>query len=286
MGNEEPRVPLTYKQAVEFSEIEKWKAAIDEEISQLNKNTWKLVPLPPGEKKVKSKWFYLSKIDAHQRVNRKRARLVAKGFTQRYGFDYDEVFSPVAKYGKLRFILAMATQEQLELLQLDVKAAFLNGDLKEELYMEQLPGYCSSRNPDFVYRLNRAIYGLKQASRAWHMHCDAFSKSIGCVQSGADKSLHLLVFKGTRVFILVYVDDMLLAGSTLAVLKEVAQIIGNRFAVCIENKITKCLGIIIDRYREKGEIIIHGAVMIDHMLETFNMHPTGVSPILWLREPC
>ena len=208
---------------------------------------------------------------------------MVKRFKQRYGIDYDEVISPVAKYSTVRFILAMATHEKLELRQLDVKAAFLNGDLKEEIlqisiYMEQPTGYCSSGHPDFIYRLYGAIYGLKQASRAWHMLCGAFLKSVGYLQSGADKSLYLLVFKGTQVFILVYVDDMLLVGITLAVLKEVAQIIGNRVAVRIENKVAKFLGIIIDRYREKGEIHIHSAAMIDHMLETFNMNACrGVS---------
>lgn len=100
----------------------------------------------------------------------------------------------------------METQEQLELLQLDVKAAFLNGERKEELYMEQPPGCCISRHPYFVYCLYRAIYGLKEASRARHMLCDALLMSFGFVQSAAYKSLYLLSFKGTRVFIPVYVD--------------------------------------------------------------------------------
>lgn len=130
-GNDDYMVSMTYQDAVSSKDSKKWKAAMDEEISQLKEDTWQLVPLPAGSKPVKNKWIYTNKTDAQKRVTRQRARLVAKGVSQREGIDYNEVFSPVAKYTTVRFMLAMATQQDLEMLQIDVKAAFLNCESEE-----------------------------------------------------------------------------------------------------------------------------------------------------------
>lgn len=220
---------------------------------------------------MKTKWVYLNKTDAQGDITRKRARLVAKGFSQRYGIDYDEVFSPVAKYSTVRFILAMVAQEDLDMLQLDFKAAVLNGELEEEIYMEQPAGYINASHPDFVYQLLHAICGLKPASRTWHKLCDTFLKSIGFEQSKADSTFYMLVISGDTVYILVYVYDMLLVDASRSSLAAVADTIGKFFEIKIETKVAKFLGIVVERYKEKGEIQIHSATLIEHMLETFNM---------------
>lgn len=166
LGNESPTVPTTYQEAVCSPEKANWKRAMDKEIDQLKKETWDLVPLPDGAKKVKAKWVYSAKTNAEGKVIRYRARLVAKGYLQRPGIDYDEVFAPVAKYTTVRFMLAVATIPDFEINQVDVKTAFLNGKLDAALYLEQPQGYVSKEYPNRMYRLKRAIYGLKQASRA------------------------------------------------------------------------------------------------------------------------
>ena len=146
MGSDGSQATLSYHQAVHCNEQDDWNKSMGAEIAQLGKQTWKLVPLPKGKKLVKSKWVFMNKTDAHGNISRKRARLVAKGFTQRYRIDFEEVFSPVAKYSTVRFMLAIAAQRDLDLLQLDVKGAFLNGELDEEIYLEQPAGYVISKN--------------------------------------------------------------------------------------------------------------------------------------------
>ena len=142
MHNEEATTPLTYQEAVSAPDIKQWKNAMDEEMEQIEeKKTWKLVKLPEGARVVKNKWVYFYKKDAEGRLKRRRARLVAKGFTQQKGVDYDEVFAPVAKYSTVRMMLAFAAQEHLEMLLLDVKAAFLNVKLYEKILMDQPEGY-------------------------------------------------------------------------------------------------------------------------------------------------
>ena len=271
MGNGDSRVPLTYNQAMESTDCEKWKGAMDEEINQLNKKTWKLVPLPPGSKAVKSKWVYTNKTDAQKRITRHRARLVAKGFTQREGIDYNEVFAPVAKYSTVRLMLALVAREDLEMLQIDVKAAFLNGELEEEIYMQQPDGYVSRKHPHYVYQLLKAIYGLKQSSRAWHKTCDEYLRSLGAKKSTADTSLYMLMADGNITYILVYVDDMLLIGRSKDAIQKLAKLVADRFEIRIEPSVTKFLGIIVERKRQEGIIKIHSAPMIEHVTSVFNM---------------
>ena len=238
---------------------------------QLGKQTWKVVPLPGGKKPVNSKWVFMNKTDARGNVSRKRGRLVEKGFTQRYGIDFEEVFSPVAKYSTVRFMLAFAAQQDLDVLQLDFKSAFLNGELDEEIYLVHYARYVSSKFPNHVYRLLSALYGLKQASRAWHKMIDAYLLSIGGRCSERDSTMFVLIVGGTTVFILVYVGDILLIGKRMKVLRTVAQQIGSRFEIRIEPSISKFLGIIIERCREKGDLKLHARPMMEHLFRIFGM---------------
>ena len=154
-----------YNEAIRGPDKAAWQNAIQEESDQLNgNNTWVLEPLRDKAKPVQNKWVYVTKKDAQQRVTGPRARLVAEGFTQKLGVDEIDTFAPVAKYLKLRFLLALASNEELQLPQLDVKAAFFNGNLDEVIYMTHPEGFVDKQRPNFVYRLLKALYGLKQAS--------------------------------------------------------------------------------------------------------------------------
>lgn len=158
---------------------DEWQEAMKDEINDLNRHTWKLVKLPRNFKAIKNKWVYVTKRDSENNLTRRRARLVAKGISQRYGIDYDEVFAPAAKYSTVRFMLALASQQELEMLQLDVKKAFLNGELEEEIYLEQPEGFVIAGKENHLYRMLRAIYGLKQASNAWRKVVKRVLEAIG-----------------------------------------------------------------------------------------------------------
>ena len=161
-----PEEPATYKEATQCPASLQWEDAMKEEMKSLKKNgTWELIDLPPGRKAVKCKWVYQLKFNAAGEPYQYKARLVAKGFTQVYGLDYEETFSPIACLDTMRSLLVLATLEDWEIHQVDVKSAFLKGDLDEEIYMQQPEGFKMVGQEKKVCHLLKVIYGLKQASR-------------------------------------------------------------------------------------------------------------------------
>ncbi|KAK1665283.1 hypothetical protein QYE76_053442 [Lolium multiflorum] len=169
-----------------------WKAAMDTEFHALQLNsTWRLVAPPPGHHIVGCKWVFKLKQKPDGSIDRYKARLVAKGFTQRLGIDYTDTFSPVIKPTTVRLILSIAVSKRWTLRQVDVQNAFLHGDIQEEVYMQQPPGYVDPKHPNYVCRLQKSLYGLKQAPRAWYSKLSIKLQSIGFVPSKADTSLFI-----------------------------------------------------------------------------------------------
>nr|GFB13344.1 hypothetical protein [Tanacetum cinerariifolium] len=165
--------PANYKAALSDPEFEKWLVAMNAKMQSMYENkVWRLVVLPPNAKVVKSKGIYKKKTNMDGKVHIYKARLVAKGCTQTYGVDYEETFSPVADIRAIRILIAIAAYYDFEIWQMDVKIVFLNGFLKEEIYMEQPEGFIEPIHPRKVCKLQRSIYGLKQASRSWNKRFD------------------------------------------------------------------------------------------------------------------
>ena len=162
--------PFTYRESMLDIDSVKWQSAMKSEIDSMHENqVWDLVPLPEGIVPIGCKWVYKRKRGPDGKVETYKARLVAKGYTQRPGVDYDETFSPVAMLKSIRILLSIAAYHDYEIWQMDVKTAFLNGFLDEEIYMEQPEGFASSENSGMVCKLKKSIYGLKQASRSWNL---------------------------------------------------------------------------------------------------------------------
>ena len=177
---------LTCVEAINDSiEKERWKSAMQAEMDSLAQNdVWDLVELPSRKKEVGSKWVFKKKVGADGKVKHFKARLVAQGFTQKYGDDYNETFCPVVRLGSLRTMLALAMQHDLELHQVDVTTAFLNGTLEEEVFMKQPEGFIVPGSEKC--RLMKSIYGLKQSPRCWNLALDSKLKEIGFSQSSHD----------------------------------------------------------------------------------------------------
>ena len=160
-----------------------WKDAMISEYTSLMENdTWELVPPDENQNVVDSRWVYKVKRNENGSVDRFKARLVAQGYTQIRGTDYEEVFSPVAKHTSLRTLLALANEHDLQIDQMDVKTAFLNGELDYDIYISQPDGFVYEDKPKYVCKLKRSIYGLKQSARCWNNTLDKYLKSVGLSQ--------------------------------------------------------------------------------------------------------
>nr|GFB65280.1 putative retrotransposon Ty1-copia subclass protein [Tanacetum cinerariifolium] len=162
--------PANYKAALLDPESKKWLDAMNVEMQSMKDNdVWVLVELPPNARTIGSKWLFKKKTDMDGAIYIFKARLVAKGFTQTYGVDYEETFSPVVDIRTIRILIAIVAYYDYEIWQMDVKTAFFNGHLFEEVYMEQPNGFVNQKYPNHVCKLKRSIYGLKQASRSFAM---------------------------------------------------------------------------------------------------------------------
>ncbi|KAM1070145.1 hypothetical protein TB1_002021 [Malus domestica] len=211
--------PATFKSAMK---VPVWFHAMQEEIDALHhQHTWSLVHLPPNKNLVGCKWVFKLKKNSDGTVARHKARLVAKGFSQEPGLDYGETFSPVVKPTTVRLVLALAAHFNWNLRQLDVKNAFLHGFLTEEVYMAQPPGFGDAAHPELVCKLHKSLYGLKQAPRAWNDRFTSFLPSLGFQATYSDSSLFVKTVGSDIVVLLLYVDDIIITGSSTHLIQQV-----------------------------------------------------------------
>jgi len=232
-----------------------WKEAMLSEYDALMKNkTWHLVPPQKGRNVIGCKWVYKIKRKSDGSLDRYKARLVAKGFKQRYGIDYEDTFSPVVKAATIRVILSLAVSCGWSLRQLDVHNAFFHGLLEEEVYMQQPPGFEDPKRPHYVCKLDKALYGLKQAPRAWYSRLSEKLLQLGFKASKADTSLFYFSKGVITIFVLVYVDDIIVASSTEQAASALLSDLKGEFALKDLGELHYFLGIEVTKV--KGGIIL------------------------------
>ena len=226
---DESYVPRTYEEAMLDKE---WKESVGAEAGAMIKNdTWYESELPKGKRAVSSRWIFTIKYLANGQIDRKKTRLVARGFTQTYGEDYIDTFAPVAKLHTVRIVLSIATNLEWDLWQMDVKNAFLQGELEDEVYMHPPPGLEHLVKPGNVLRLKKAIYGLKQSPRAWYRKLSTTLNGRGFRKSELDHTLFTLTGPSGIIVILVYVDDLIITGSDKAGIQATKEFLKSVFDI-------------------------------------------------------
>lgn len=260
--------PKTFRQAMECEDKEMWVAAMKEEYLSLVKNeTWKLVVRPSNRNVIDNRWVYKIKRNTDGSVERYKARLVARGFSQEYGFDYLETFSPVVRFTSIRTMLSIAAQRKMVLRQFDVKTAFLNGDLLEDIFMEQPAGFADGSNR--VCKLQRSLYGLKQASRCWNQKFKNFISMFGFNACEADPCVFVSKQENKLTILAIHVDDGLIASDNKQNIDRVVHFLQEHFE--IKAMPVGCfLGLEIDQ-RSNGSIFVHQSAYTKRVLNKFNM---------------
>lgn len=209
--------PDTFEEDMEDDHKKEWMDAMQDELNSMHENqTFDLVCLPKGKKALKNRWVFRVKQDESTSSLKYKARLVVKGYSQKQGVDFDEIFSPVVKMSSIRVVLGLAARLNLEIEQMDVKTAFLHGDLEEELYMEQPEGYRVKGKEHCVWRLKKSLYGLKQAPHQWYKKFESFMAKHTFARTTSDHCVFVKHFsKDDFILLLLYVDDMLIVGQNV-----------------------------------------------------------------------
>lgn len=262
------KLPSNYNEAVKSGERNEWEAAMREEMDSLHKNqTWTLVDQPEDHKVIKNRWVFTKKrtTDGSKRC---KARLVIKGFSQREGIDYNETFSPVARFDTVRFVLSLAARDNLKLGQFDIKTAFLHGNLEEDIYMQQPEGFQDGTRR--VCKLLKSLYGLKQAPRCWTEHFREFIESLGFVQSEADPCLYVYVNGEERAYLALFVDDGVIVVTHEHLIDELFCNLRQRFEITCTKNIKNYLGIEVSRLND-GSVFICQSEYIKNILRRFGM---------------
>lgn len=278
--------PANYKQAMKTPEAEHWKQAMLEEINaHLQNGTWEIVPRPEkdtGKKTIGSGWVFKIKRTEDGSIERFKGRFVAKGYSQRPGFDYVEVFAPTVRMSTVRLVVAISAIEGLHLHTVDISHAFIKGDLDEEIYMEQPEGF-QQHGPEYVCRLRKSIYGLKQAARQWNKKLHDTLQDMGFKRIESDRSVYVYSKDGVRIIIPIFVDDITLAGKSKKAIDETIAELSRRFKLRDLGPTSFLLGIHITRDWDKHTISLSQRQYVVDMLEKFNHG--NCSPVQTPMEP-
>ena len=264
--------PATITEAMEGEDRAEWEKALESEHQSIVKSgTYELVDRPQGRKILRTKYVLKIKRKQDGSVDKYKVRLVVLGNMQKDGVDYKETFAPVLKYQSLRVLLALANEEGMHVHQMDVKTAFLNGELEEEVYLEQPEWLAKKGEEEKVWKLRKALYGLKQAPRAWNKRLNDFLVGKGFCRSSYDTAIYTEGSGDSRVFIGVYVDDILVISRDLKRVEEIKSLLGTEFEMTDFGEADTVLGIQIKRNLTEGWLELNQHRYIETVLDRFNM---------------
>ncbi|GJS26394.1 retrotransposon protein, putative, ty1-copia subclass [Tanacetum coccineum] len=255
--------PANYKAAMSDPESKKWVDAMNAEMqSMIDNMVWVLVDLPLNCKTIRRKWIFKKKTDMDGNIHIYKARLVVKGYTQTYMVDYEETFSPMADIRAIRILISIEAFYDYEIWKMDVKTTFLNGYLDKDIYMVQPEGFVDPKHPRKVCKLQRSIYGLKQASRSWNKRFDEEIKRFGFDQKASGSNV---------TFLILYVDDIIIMGNHIPSLQSVKNYLGKCFSMKDLGEAAFILGIKIYRDRSKRLIGLSQNAYMDKILKRYKM---------------
>ncbi|GKA56040.1 putative ribonuclease H-like domain-containing protein [Tanacetum coccineum] len=268
------------KKVIQALEDPSWIEAMQEELLQFQlQKVWTLVNLPNGKRAIGTKWVFRNKKDERGIVIRNKARLVAQGYTQEEGIDYDEVFAPVARIEAIRLFLAYASFMGFIVYQMDVKSAFLYGTIEEEVYVCQPPGFEDPHFPDKVYKVEKALYGLHQAPRAWYETLSTYLIKNGFRRGTIDKNLFIKKDKGDILLVQVYVDDIIFGSTKKSLCDEFEGLMHKRFQMSSMGELTFFLGLQVQQ-KEDGIFISQDKYMAEILKKfDFTTVKTASTPI-------
>lgn len=278
--------PTTYEEAISCEDSDKWRLAMQEEINALKcNNTWDLVTLPKNAKIVDNKWVFRIKTSSDGKPLRYKARLVARGFTQEKGVDYQETFAPVVRYDSIRILLALATEHDMHISNFDVQTAFLYGDLSECVYMKQPTGFENQKKTGLVCKLNRSLYGLKQSARCWNRKFVSFLNKYDFKQLKTDPCVFLGHFADNEIYLAIYVDDGLLMSNSKTAISELINILKQMFKIVVNLDSSKLnfVGLEIEQNISDGIVCIHQQMYINRLVNKFKM--SDAKPLSVPAEP-
>ena len=260
-----------------------WILAMQEELNQFQRNdVWDLVPKPQHKNIIGTKWVFRNKLNEQGEVTRNKARLVAQGYSQQEGIDYTETFAPVARLEAIRLLLSYAVNHGIILYQMDVKSAFLNGVIEEEVYVKQPPGFEDIKYPDHVFKLKKSLYGLKQAPRAWYDRLSNFLIKNDFKRGQVDTTLFRRTLGKDILVVQIYVDDIIFGSTNASLCKEFSELMQDEFEMSMMGELKFFLGIQINQC--KDGVYVHQSKYTKELLKKFKledckvmntpMHPT------------
>ncbi|GJT28799.1 retrovirus-related pol polyprotein from transposon TNT 1-94 [Tanacetum coccineum] len=259
--------PKNIKEAIQD---ESWTMAMQEELNQFKTNdVWCLVPPPKNQTIIGTKWVFKNKLDENGVVSRNKARLVAQGYNQQEGIDFDETYAPVARLESIRILLAYACAHDFKLFQMDVKSAFLNGFINEEVYVAQPPGFVDFEKPNHVFKLKKALYGLKQAPKAWYDRLKAFLIDHMYTMGLVDNTLFTKKKDSHIIIVQIYVDDIIFGSTCQDLYDDFSKIMHDEFEMSMMGELNFYFGLQIKQL-EDG-IFFNQSKYVKEMLKKFGL---------------
>jgi hypothetical protein len=269
-GPSNENLPENLQDAYSRPDGDKWRAAMHEELENLRTNhVYEEVPIPKGAKPITSKAAFRIKFDRNGNITRYKIRIMARGFVQREGIDYNEVFAPVASIESVRIIIALAAKYNLELDQMDVTGAYLNGKLDEEIYLTPPEG--TNIKPGYCWRLRQSLYGLKQAGCTWNKTLDLKLRELGFNRLNAESCLHTYRGKEGLCFLVVYVDDLLLATASRTQMDKIKSMLTSTYKMHDLGPAKYILGMRIQWNHKEHTIALSQQQYANTVLERFGM---------------